>query len=137
MAKRLQTMKAIDQELERIDSEIERLRIERNALKRLRDSLTSGSEEDASKPKRRASNVKPLVLGIMEQFGAAGGTSAEVTSKVQEHIPQVSRDSVSSILSRLKTDGALRYDGHRYYDARYGPTGDDGSDMTPPLRAVR
>ena len=71
--------------------------------------------------KPRATNVKGVVLDIMANAGAAGRTSAEVVLEAAERIPGIARDTVSSVLSRLKGAEALVYDGLRYYDSRYAP----------------
>ena len=57
----------------------------------------------------------------MARAVAAGATSAEVMERVKEKVPTVAKDTVGSTLSRLKADGALTYNGERYYDARFAP----------------
>lgn len=66
--------------------------------------------------KKRAprSNVKNLVLNLLEEAGEAGlvATSAvEMAEKRGEHLE---RGTVSSLLSRLKHDQIVRYDGNAY-----------------------
>lgn len=134
MAGKRETMKAIKDELERVQTEIQRLRIEEETLKRLLTSLGEHEEPSSKTIRRRASNVKPFVLQIMEKAGVTGATSSEVAARVQEKMPNVNRDSVSSILSRLKSDGALVYNGERYFDKRYAPQDDD---PLPTLKAVQ
>jgi hypothetical protein len=122
-----QRMKSIDDEIARIDSEIERLKVRREAFLDMKTMLVSGAATPSlSQPRKRAANVKPLVLDIMAGAGIAGATSGEVTERVNEKLPTVAKDTVGSVLSRLKADGALVYDGERYYDARYAPSKQDG-----------
>jgi hypothetical protein len=107
-------MKKLERELEAIRSNIERLKIEEATVVRLLRAIKNEPDEGAPVIKKRAANVKPLVLDILSAAGAKGATSAEVHAKALERIENVSRDTISSVLSRLKADGALRYDGERY-----------------------
>jgi hypothetical protein len=116
-------MKPLDEEIARIDAEIERLRARKDGIIRAKE-LLSGETAGPTSPaptRKRSANVKPLVLDIMERAGDVGATSAEVTERVRERMPTVSKDSVGSILSRLKADKALTHDGTRYFDARFAP----------------
>lgn len=45
-----------------------------------------------------------------------GITTREVDDAVRLANPSVAKDPVGSVLSRLKSDGALRFDGGRYYE---------------------
>lgn len=114
-----QKMKALTDEIARIDAEIERLRARRQAFV---DALgmTSGNIP-APAPRRRSANVKPLILDIMREADTLGATSIEVLEKVKAKVPTVAKDTVGSVLSRLKADRALSYDGERYYDIRFAP----------------
>jgi hypothetical protein len=134
MATARDQMKTIKEELERVRSEIERLRLEEGVLNRLMAKLTGEPSTPTPQPRKRATNVKPLVLEIVNQAGSAGITSADVATRVQERIPEVARDSVGSILSRLKGDGAFVYVGERYYEKQFAPT--DAPRPFDGLRAV-
>jgi hypothetical protein len=117
-----QKMKSIDDEIDRIDAEIERLRVRRDAFVDMKAMMTTGTAlASPPQPRKRAANVKPLILDIMAAAGMAGATSAEVTEQVKGKVPTVAKDTVGSVLSRLKGDGALHYDGVRYYDIRFAP----------------
>jgi len=124
-------MKMIEEELRRVRAEIERLRIEEALLSKMHDKMSGVPEQPA---RGRAMRVKPVVLDIMKSAGAAGATSAEVDLMVRERVPNVAKDTVGSILSRLKGDGALVYDGERYYEKRFDPEG--GRPFEPSIRAV-
>jgi hypothetical protein len=80
--------------------------------------------------RKRSPNIKPLVLDLMHRAGFTGATSAEVDEAVRRRVPTVAKDTVGSVLSRLKADGALTYDGVRYYEKRFAPQDGGG------LRAV-
>ena len=81
---------------------------------------------------RRSPNVKPLVLDILRRVGSGGATTAEVDEQVRASIPSVAKDTVGSVLSRLKSDGALAYVGDRYFERQYAPK----SEPSPALRAA-
>ena len=57
----------------------------------------------------------------MAQALDKGATSTEVDELVRQKVPSVAKDTVGSVLSRLKGDGALVHDGERYYDKRFAP----------------
>jgi hypothetical protein len=71
--------------------------------------------------RQRSQPIKPVVLDYMAQVGSAGATSKEVDEAVRSKVPSVAQDTVGSVLSRLKSDGALVYDGERYYEKRFAP----------------
>jgi hypothetical protein len=134
-------MKPLDDEIERLDAEIARLQAERSAFVRAKAMLLAAAGVIApiaspTEPtiRKRAANIKPLIIDIMSAAGDKGATSAEVTALVKSRVPAVAKDTVGSILSRLKSDGAFAHDGERYYDSKYAPK----SDKLPfePLRAV-
>jgi hypothetical protein len=118
-----QKMKSIEGEIARIDAEIARLQARREAFV---DALaivsgTASLPLTAPSSRRRSAGVKPLVLDIMANVGENGAASADVTDRVKEKMPAVTKDTVGSVLSRLKADGALVHDGERYYDKRFAP----------------
>lgn len=125
MANAREQMKIIEGELERIRADIARLRAQEDALEGLMRKMLG---EDTSTPppaekaaRRRSANVKPLVLAIMNHAGFVGRTSAEVDEEVRKAVPTVAKDTVGSLLSRLKADGALTFDGERYYEKQFTP----------------
>ena len=92
----------------------------------LLDLLAEMSGKPVKVTRKRSPSVKPLVLDIMAGAAEAGATSKEVDEAVRASIPTVAQDTVGSVLSRLKSDGALVYDGERYYEKRYTPGPFDG-----------
>lgn len=113
-------MKIMEAELERVRAEIARLKIEEQTILNLLAKV--GGNEAAPKPRTRSPAIKPLVLKIMHEAGATGATSAEVDAKVKAKVPTVANDTVGSVLSRLKSDDALRYVGDRYYEKQFAPS---------------
>jgi hypothetical protein len=130
----LQKMKPVHEEIARIEAEksamILRYDAQLDVLRSLLSKMTG--QPLIEKPARtRSPNIKPLVLDIMNAAGFTGSTSSEVDEQVRAKVPTVGKDSVGSILSRLKSDGALTYDGQRYYEKQYAPRPFDAN-----LRAV-
>jgi hypothetical protein len=120
----------IEGELTRIRSEIDKLKAQEEVL--LKILAQANGEPGPSAPRKRSPSIKPLVLDIMARAGFTGATTAEVDKEVREKVPSVAKDTVGSILSRLKSDGALTYDGERYYEKRFAPDPPQGGS----LRAV-
>ncbi|KKC27241.1 hypothetical protein [Sphingomonas sp. SRS2] len=108
-------MEPLDNEIARLDAEIARLQAERVGLIRAKELLT-GEVINVPKIRQRAAPIKPLVLDIMHRAGPNGASSAEVDTMVRVEVPTVAKDTVGSVLSRLKSDGALVYVGERYYE---------------------
>ncbi|MEO6041261.1 MAG: hypothetical protein ABIP41_05120 [Croceibacterium sp.] len=107
----------IEAKLQAIREQIANLRIQEKVLVDLLAELKPGS-----KPVRqRSPNIKPLVIDIMAQVAESGATSREVDDAVRQRVPGVAADTVGSVLSRLKSMGALVYDGERYYEKRHAP----------------
>lgn len=123
MANARDQMKMIEAELERVRREIERLTVEEALLVKMLGKMGVAAEpsRQGRGGRSRSPNVKPLVLDIMREVGATGATTVEVSERVREKVPTVAKDTVGSVLSRLKGDGALVYDGERYYERQFAP----------------
>lgn len=114
-AKEQQAM--IEAKLQAIRDQIAALRIQEKVLVDLLADLNP-----TAKPQRqRSPSIKPLVLSYMASVGEAGATSKEVDEAIRERVPTVGNDTVGSVLSRLKADGALVYEGDRYFEKRFAP----------------
>lgn len=133
MANAREQMKTVEVELARVRSEMERLKIEESVLLKLYNKMRGDNSQ--TKTRTRSPSVKPLVLDIMREAALAGATTAEVDERVRAKIPTVAKDTVGSILSRLKSDGALVYEGERYYDKKFTPRNPE-SPFDRTLRAV-
>lgn len=125
-------MKPLDDEITRIDAEIARLQGTRDGLLRAK-ALMSGDPQAVppAATRKRSPNIKPLILDLMRNAGPAGATSNQVSSLVKEAVPTVAKDTVGSVLSRLKADGALAFDGERYFDTRFAPQKQDARPFEP------
>jgi hypothetical protein len=120
MASQGKKMKPLDDEIARLDAEIARLQGERAGLVRAKQ-LLCGDPVEATQ-RKRAPSLKPQILDFMAHRGDRGATTAEVFEAISLFVEDVKKDSVGSILSRLKSEGALVYDGDRYYEKKYAPS---------------
>jgi hypothetical protein len=121
MANAREQMKMIETELARVREEIEKLRIEEALLVKMLAKMKGEPEIVRTTSRTRSPSVKPLVLDIMRSAGFEGATTSEVDERVREKVPTVAKDTVGSILSRLKSEGALVYWGERYYEKQFAP----------------
>ena len=125
-------MRLVEAELERVRREIVQLKIEEATYERLLQKMAS-EQLPAGTARVRSPNVKPMVLSVMHQVAAKGATSSEVDEIVRQNVPTVGKDTVASVLSRLKGDGALVFDGERYYEKQFAP---DGGTI-PSIRVIK
>lgn len=70
-------------------------------------------------------------MELVDVAGSAGVTAAEIVDRARTLGRELDRGSVSSLLSKFKSQGALTFDGERYYPASKAPPPD-----SPPLRVV-
>lgn len=122
MARKGEQMSIIKAQLEAVRAQIERLKIKEETLVDLLRELSGEPVASEATARKRAPNVKPMVLDIMREVGERGATSGEVDELVRARNPLVAKDTVGSVLSRLKSEGAFVYDGERYYEKRFAPT---------------
>jgi len=111
----------IEAKLKAIRDEIATLKAQEKVLM---DLLAEMSGKPIKAARTRSPSIKPLVLDIMAQAAEAGATTKEVDEAVRANVPTVAADTVGSVLSRLKSDGALVYVGERYYEKRFRPFAD-------------
>lgn len=89
--------------------------------------------EDGGDPGSRGRNTKKTVLTMVTSADRAGVTATEIIEQAAAKGKKLNPNSVSSLLSKLKADGILVFDGLRYYATGKQPP----EDNTPPLRAVK
>ncbi len=78
---------------------------------------TLEDEEEAKKQSRssgRQKNLKKIVLDLLEEAGTRGLNATLAVQTAERRNIEIDRNSVSSLLSRLKRDDVVDYDGHRY-----------------------
>ena len=119
-------LKILYERRERLRGELEAARARLDELETL-IRLLSGDGPAPSEPaaprKPRRGDIKETVLSLYEEAGEAGLSSAECVANAKaKHGLDFQAGSVSSLLSRLKSDGVLMYDGERYRLKRFaGP----------------
>ena len=75
-----------------------------------------------SEARAKRGDLKSLVLGLYDIAGESGLSSHGCVAAAKERGVELQPASVSSLLSRLKSDGVLFYDGERYRLKQYaGP----------------
>jgi hypothetical protein len=121
MARENKQMSIVKAQLEAVRAQIERLRVKEETLVELLRELSGEPAVEVKPVRKRAPSVKPHVLDFMREVGERGATTSEVDDAVRALNPTVAKDTVGSVLSRLKSEGALAYDGERYYEKRFAP----------------
>lgn len=83
-------------------------------------SLAGGEEPiAATKPSGRRVNNKGIVLKLLEEAGTTGLNAVSAVEMASRRGVSLDRNSVSSLLSRLKADNIVVYDGDRYRLANF------------------
>ena len=106
----------------RADVESARARLDEveNLIKMLGGEVPSSAEAQPSRSRR--GDLKALVLSLYEEAGEMGLSSAACVAAAKAKGVELQPASVSSLLSRLKSDDILFYDGERYRLKKYaGP----------------
>ena len=126
-------MKMLEERRRQIDAEINQL-MTRRAEVDLMLARSRGEAETTpanAPPPGRRRNVKKTVMELVDMAGSAGVTAAEVVDRARTIGRELDRGSVSSLLSKFKSQGVLTFDGERYYPASKSPSPDPH-----PLRVV-
>ncbi|MBX9596648.1 MAG: hypothetical protein K2X46_19950 [Roseomonas sp.] len=124
MSSRSANLKLLHERRDQLRAEIEARKARLDEVESLIRMLSGEPPQEmpqARKPRR--GDLKEAVLALYEQAGEGGLSSAEcVTAAKSAHGLDLQTGSVSSLLSRLKADGILMYDGERYRLRRFaGP----------------
>ncbi|MBE7158271.1 MAG: hypothetical protein INR62_07520 [Rhodospirillales bacterium] len=117
--------KVLQERLDRLLSEMERLRERADEVRGLLRIMSEEGPDTGLSEKRkvRRGDLKDIVLSLYKRAAETGLSAAECVKSAQDqHGVALQPASVSSLLSRLKADGVLFYDGERYRLKRYaGP----------------
>jgi hypothetical protein len=118
MAGRSRQMRFVEEAIARKREEIKKLQIELAAL----EDVLKRASPDALPQRKRAprSNVKNLVLELLEEVGRTGLNAASAVERAERRGERLERGTVSSLLSRLKHDRVVKYDGTVYRLGKYG-----------------
>lgn len=96
--------------------EVERIKAQEELI---RDMIREAKGEPKVKLRAPRSNVKQTVLDLLDQAGAAGLNAATAVETAAKAGVTLERGTVSSLLSRLKNEGVVAYDGTVYRLAVY------------------
>jgi len=76
--------------------------------------------------RRRRSNVKGTLLDMLKEAGRGGLNAAKAVEISERRGESLERNTVSSLLSRLKADGVVSYDGTVYRLTEFMPSKPSG-----------
>ncbi len=105
------SMKSLQERLSAIQLEIDKLEAQKALIN---DMIREAKGEPKAKPRAPRSNVKKTVLELLEKVGEDGLNAVIAVEMAENAGVHLERGSVSSILSRLKNDAVITYDGERY-----------------------
>lgn len=106
------TMKALLASIESKEAEIFRLQTQVDALREVYNQeagITNDSKKKTTPP------VKMTILDLLERVGAGGLNANIACAMAQADGIELHPKSVSSLLSRFKSDGTVIHDGSKYY----------------------
>lgn len=105
-------MKELDKLIADTEQQIEHLQIKLSGMLEARRAM-SGEPEPVKQRTPRA-NVKQRVLDLLQEVRHSGLNAAMAVQMAKERGETLDRGSVSSLLSRLKNEGTVTYDGVVY-----------------------
>ena len=119
-------MKILAERLDLVRREIDKLKAQESLLM---DMIREASGEPKIKLRAPRSNVKQTILDLLERAGDAGINAASAVETASRAGSSLERGTVSSLLSRLKNEGVVTYDGSVYRLAKAKP--DAGPNIHP------
>jgi hypothetical protein len=115
MAAKKADMQRLIEERDKLLAQIEALR---NKVAGLELAMALLDTDDSASVQQRIGSrrgkVKDVVLDLLEAVGTTGLNAASAINMANQRGVALDRGSVSSLLSRLKHDGIVEYDGDRY-----------------------
>ncbi len=114
---RKENMEKLHLERERLKAQIASLEGELRGIERAINMLKGNDADSNPNPvyrKRQRGGIKDVVLKMVEDSGSRGTVASEIVEKAEKSGQSLDRNSVSSLLSRLKREGSLSYDDGRY-----------------------
>jgi len=135
--RRNEQMKRLDQRIAELRAQRDQLDAKIAALEEFKAEISDEpmpSTEPAKRQRAPRSNVKSTVLSLLEQVGGSGLNAAIAVDLAKEqHGLDLDRGSVSSLLSRLKNEGTVSYDGRLYRLPQNAPRDEQPSASVYPL----
>ena len=125
MSTKSSNLKILNDRREKLRSEYEAAKArldEVEGLIKLLGGETTSTVAAPSEARTRRGDLKSLVLELYEEAGENGLSATGCVRVAAGRNIEIQPSSVSSLLSRLKSDGILFYDGDRYRLKKYaGP----------------
>lgn len=121
-------MKVLEDRLELVRREMEKLKAQESLLL---DMIRVETGEPMVKLRAPRSNVKQAVIDLLARYQESGLNAAMAVEYAKEAGTSLDRGSVSSLLSRMKNEGVVTYDGAVY---RLAPSKKTGPAMVHPIR---
>lgn len=132
MRARKADMQRLAEQRDRLLADIEALRNKVVGIEMAMALIDNGPMEAASPARQIRLGTKSFILDLLTEVGTTGLNAVTALEIGQRRGVHLERQSVSSMLSRLKTDGLLVYEDHRYKLAKFASEDRDA----PLLRAV-
>lgn len=110
------SMKALTERLDLILREIDKLKAQESLI---RDMIREANGEPKVKLRAPRSNVKQAVLDLLEKVGTEGLNATMAVDMAANAGVTLERGTVSSLLSRLKNEGVVDYNGTVYRLAKF------------------
>lgn len=118
---RTKQMKDVEEALAEKKLHLNRLQSEMEVVKAVIETLesilrrASGQPDTITpRPRARTANVKGLLIDLLREVGPLGLNAASAVEMAQKREKRIERGTASSLLSRLKADGVVAYDGTVY-----------------------
>jgi hypothetical protein len=111
-------MKVLHERLQSILREMEKLKAQEDLI---RDMIREANGEPKVKLRAPRSNVKQAILDLLEKAGETGLNAATAVETAAKAGMTLERGTVSSLLSRLKNEGVVAYDGSVYRLMKHKP----------------
>lgn len=102
---------SIRRDLDQALREVEKIKAQESLIL---DMMREARGEPKVKPRAPRSNVKQTVIELLEAAGADGTNASMAVEQAAKVGISVERGTVSSLLSRLKSEGVVWYDGNVY-----------------------
>lgn len=94
-----------------------------NQIKGLERAIALYPDDSADQSGSKRQPIKGIVLDLLEDVGTTGLNAATAVTFAKERGSSLERSSVSSLLSRLKSDGIVEFDGSMYRLLKYAKSG--------------
>ncbi len=120
MAKKMKSLENLEKLRIKLQSQIESLKNQLAGVEMAIQTVSDGEVMDVVMkelgigPRKRTRNVKDHVLRLLQAAGPKGLSANDVIAKAAVEGITLDRGSVSSLLSRLKREGTLSYNGSEY-----------------------